>query len=63
MEQQLKKRDLQQKQMENIKDVWAKSIKIRQMRQMFSHDFGTTISNDMIHRANMEPYRNNTFLS
>jgi hypothetical protein len=49
--------------MQNIKDVWEKSIKIKQLRSLFSHDFGTTITTDMIPKAKHDPNRTKTFLS
>jgi hypothetical protein len=49
--------------MQNIKDVWKSSIKIRQMRSMFSQDFGTCMTDDMIKKAQNDPNRTSTFLS
>ena len=49
--------------MENIKDVWQKTQKIRQLRSMFSDEFGTCINGDTIAKAKNDPNRNKSLLS
>lgn len=34
--------------MENIKEVWQKTQKIRQLRSMFTDEFGTCIPGDAL---------------
>jgi len=53
----------QLKQMQNIKDVWQKTQKIRQLRSMFTEEFGTCVTNDKIEKAGNDPNRNKSMLS
>ena len=48
--------------MQNIQDVWQKTLKIKQLRSMFSQDFGTTITEDKLPRAHNDPNRNQSIL-
>jgi hypothetical protein len=48
--------------MQNIKDVWQKTQKIRQLRSMFSNEFGTCINGDTIVKAQNDPNRNKSLL-
>jgi|TARA_B110000285_G_C15090838_1_gene598986 hypothetical protein len=49
--------------MENIKDVWQKTQKIRQLRSMFTDEFGTYIPGDIVDKATKDPNRNKSMLS
>ena len=49
--------------MENIKEVWQKTQKIRQLRSMFTDEFGTCIPGDMLDKATKDPNRNKSMLS
>ena len=61
----IQRRKFAQKQNEvrNMKEFWAKTMKIKQLRSMFSMDFGTTITEDKINAASLDPNRKNSLLN